>query len=76
MPTYTGTITVELPFSVALDIDEELNDSEVQQLALEQNNCPADAVVVDLCIDEPDEDDEEEEGIDADEEDLLDDEEE
>ena len=76
MPTYTGIITVELPFSVALDIDEELNDSEVQQLALEQNNCPADAVVVDLCIDEPDEDDEEEEGIDADEEDLLDDEEE
>lgn len=74
MPTYTGTITVELPFSVALDIDEELNDSEVQQLALEQNNCPADAVVVDLCIDEPDEDDEED--IDADEEDLLDDEEE
>jgi hypothetical protein len=64
MPTYSGTITVELPFSVAVDSDEELSSTELEQCALEQNNVPSDAVVVDISYDEDDKEDEEQEEYD------------
>lgn len=76
MPTYTGTITVELPFEVTVEDDIDAVPSVENYLriaALEHNNCPSDAVVLDMSIDELDDDYEED--IDADEEDLLDEEE-